>query len=289
MFFKKRKNNKEVKATGKVSTREIQDIILVDGNKRHSGGMLSYQAANLQMMGTRERQEDSFAILNAFDVTKIISEGMFAVICDGMGGLEDGKSISEATVQGFVSAFHNLDLSKKAGIPVQLSEACHNINGAIYKSFGNAGGTTAVLALIFDLELYWLAAGDSSIYLKRGGSLIKLNKDHIYLNDLYLKELSRETINKKTAETAEQKESLTEYIGKREIGELDFNRKPLPLGIGDVILICSDGVSSYIDEAEISKAADLPPKEACAYLDAVVKSKNNPAQDNYTCVIISCV
>ena len=288
MFFK-RKRKKEIRTTDKGSTREIPGITVVNGNKRNSSGILSYQVANLQMVGTRERQEDSFALINSADVTKILEQGLFAIVCDGMGGLEDGKLISEAAVQGFVSHFYNLDLESKDFIPVQLSEACHSVNSQIIELYGNAGGTTVVLGLVFDTEFYWASVGDSLIFLKRGTNLIRLNKEHIYLNDLYLKELSRETIDKSAAESDGQRESLTEYIGKKEIKEIDYSRKPLPLAMGDVILLCSDGISSYIDESEISMALDLPPKEACAYLDSAIKSINHPAQDNYTCVIITCV
>jgi len=288
MFFKK-KRKKEKKTTEKGTTRAIADITVINGNKRNSSGILSYQVANLQMIGSRERQEDSFALINSADVTKILERGLFVVICDGMGGMEDGKSISEAAVQGFVSNFNNLNLEAKDFISVQLTEACHSINSKIRESFGSAGGTTVALVLVYDAELYWLAVGDSLIFLKRGGNLIRLNKEHIHLNDLYLKELSRETIDKSSAESDAQKESLTEYIGKKEIKEIDFNKKPMPLGMDDVIFICSDGVSSYIDESEISRALDLPPKDACAYLDAVIKAENHPAQDNYTCVMVSCL
>ena len=295
MFFNRKrrrgKEEKEVKVTELRPTREIINTgnITIDGNKRNSNGILSYRVANLQMIGARENQEDSFAVINALDVTKILTDGLFAVICDGMGGMKDGKLISEAAVQGFVTSFYNLDLQEKENIPSQLSDACHSVNNTIRESFGDSGGTTVALVLVFNSELYWLAVGDSPIFLKRGGNLIKLNKEHIYLNELYLRELQRETIYKASAETANQKESLTEYIGKSEIEEIDLSRTPLPLGIGDVIFLCSDGVSSYIDESEISKAVDLPPKETCAYLDAAIKSKNHSTQDNYTCVIISCV
>ena len=296
MFFSKKhrenqKNQKINTITDSNKTREILNSgqVIVDGNKRNSSGTLSYQVANLQMMGERERQEDSFAVINAFNASKIVTDGLFAIVCDGMGGMQDGKLISETAVQGFTEAFRNMNLREKSTIPFQLVNACYSVNRTVRELFGDVGGTTAALILIFDSELYWLAVGDSPIFLKRSGNLVKLNKDHIYLNDLYLRELENETIYKLAAETAEQKGSLTEYIGKEVIAEMDFNHEPLPLGIDDVVFVCSDGVSSYIDESEIKSAVDLTPKAACDYLDSVIQSKNNPAQDNYTCIIISCV
>ena len=58
--------------------------------------LLSYQVANLQGRGTRERQEDSFAFANALDVTEILRRGLLAVVADGMGGLKDGREVSQA-------------------------------------------------------------------------------------------------------------------------------------------------------------------------------------------------
>ena len=49
--------------------------------------------SNLQGIGRREGQEDSFALLNASDPEVLAQRGLFAVVCDGMGGMEGGKEI----------------------------------------------------------------------------------------------------------------------------------------------------------------------------------------------------
>ena len=51
--------------------------------------LLSYQVANLQGIGTRERQEDSFAFVNALDVTEMRRKGLLAIVADVMGGLNN--------------------------------------------------------------------------------------------------------------------------------------------------------------------------------------------------------
>ena len=52
---------------------------------------LSYRIANLQGVGARARQEDSFAVANAMDVSQIREQGLFFAVCDVMGGMKDGK------------------------------------------------------------------------------------------------------------------------------------------------------------------------------------------------------
>lgn len=59
---------------------------------------------NVQGIGAREGQEDSFALVNASDPEAMARRGVFAVVADGMGGLADGKAISEAAVDSFLAA-----------------------------------------------------------------------------------------------------------------------------------------------------------------------------------------
>ena len=70
--------------------------------------LLSYQVANLQQKGARPYQEDSFAFVNALDVTEIRENGLMAIVADGMGGMEAGKQVSEMAVSCMVSAFSQM-------------------------------------------------------------------------------------------------------------------------------------------------------------------------------------
>ena len=51
---------------------------------------LTYQVANLQGLGARARQEDSFTVANAFDAAMAREKGLLFAACDGMGGMRDG-------------------------------------------------------------------------------------------------------------------------------------------------------------------------------------------------------
>jgi len=55
---------------------------------QETDGML-FRVANIQGVGQRERQEDSFAVLNAANPGQRERQGLFAVVCDGMGFMED--------------------------------------------------------------------------------------------------------------------------------------------------------------------------------------------------------
>ena len=82
---------------------------------------LSYAIANLQGIGTRTGQEDSFAVANAFDVVRIREEGLFFAVCDGMGGMKDGKLASETAVRCLRQSF--LEMDRGGDMAVQLKRS----------------------------------------------------------------------------------------------------------------------------------------------------------------------
>ena len=65
-------------------------------------------AGNVQGVGARERQEDSFAICNISDPDALARQGLFAVVADGMGGMDSGNEASEAAVDSMVRLFRGL-------------------------------------------------------------------------------------------------------------------------------------------------------------------------------------
>ncbi len=250
-------------------------------------GALSYLVSNLQQLGKRSSQEDSFALINALDVNAINEKGLFAIVADGMGGMKNGKLVSEEAVTGFVQRFHNLD--REVDIPTQLLESIHNINELLSNKFKGEGGTTVAMVIIYKGMAYWASVGDSTIYLKRNGILVKLNKEHNYRSNLYLEEIYKEVINKDEVESNKDGARLSEFLGNRKVEEIDFNKKPLKLRKNDTLLLCTDGVSSFLDERLISDALNLSPDYACEQLCKLIDEKSMNNQDNYTALIISCV
>ena len=248
--------------------------------------MHSFEVANLQMLGARERQEDSFAFINALDDSEINQNGLFAIIADGMGGMSNGKFVSEMAVDRFINVFHSLNRSKN--IPMQLFQSVHNVNNAINNTFLGDGGTTVCLVMIYESKAYWMSIGDSAIFLKRGGVLCKLNKEHTYLNKLYVKELNKENINKLGVESNPDKARLSEFLGNTSISEVDYNKKGLILQKEDVLLLCTDGISGFVDEEDILKALCFPPTQACEQLTNFIYQKQHPKQDNFTGLVIRC-
>lgn len=249
------------------------------------GGML-FRVANIQGVGQRERQEDSFAVLNAANPGQRERQGLFAVVCDGMGGMEDGKLASQCAVETFLELFQN----RNPDLPMpKWMEACaHTISDYVFQRFSGASGTTLVAVHIQDQMLHWVSVGDSAIFLLRDGGVFQLNQEHTFLNELYARELEQEVICKARAEQDEDARRLTSFVGINHLENVDQSLQPLPLRKGDGLLLCSDGVSGVLTPAELLEVMSLEPEEGCALLETMILEKQVPAQDNYTGILISC-
>lgn len=240
---------------------------------------------NVQGIGRRERQEDSFALCNASDPEAWDRQGLFAVVADGMGGMAGGNEASEAAVEAFVQLFHAL--LEDGDVPQQLREGACAVSDGIFQRFQGRSGTTVVAVRLLGDALHWLSVGDSAIFLKRGECVFQLNREHTCLNDLYLRELEQEPIQRDRAEQDEDARRLTAFVGIDRLTQVDQSLRPWRLRPGDVILLCSDGISGVLTPAELKEAMSLEPDAGCRLLETLVLEKALPEQDNYTGVMIA--
>ena len=249
-------------------------------------GPLAIRVANLQGIGEREEQEDSFAVLNATALAELSSHGLFALVADGMGGMEGGRQASEWAADFFVQLFRERD--PKRSVPEWFYQSVHVVSDSVYRQFGGRSGTTLVAVHLLEDRLHWLSVGDSAIYLARDGGVFQLNREHTCLNQLYLQELEQPVIDKARAEQDEDARRLTSFVGIDRLAEVDLNLRPLTLKRGDALLVCSDGISGVLTPPELLEAMTLAPKEGAELLEHMVLEKGVPGQDNYTGILIAC-
>ena len=244
------------------------------------------QVGNIQGVGDREQQEDSFAVLNSADPERQRSQGLLAMVADGMGGMADGKAASQLTVDVFLDRFSRWD--GQLTPPEWLYGGAFAASDQVFSRSQGASGTTLIAVHIRENQMYWLSVGDSAIFLKRGEGVFQLNREHTYLNQLYARELEEETIDKDRAQNDADARRLTSCVGIDHLKEVDLNLRPWILKPGDVILLCSDGISGVLSPPELLEAMSLTPDEGCALLETMVLEKQIPEQDNYTGVMIVC-
>ncbi len=270
-------------------TLRLEDWITADPKTMEIGSMssfLNFSFGNMQHQGRRDYQEDSFGFSDISDPELVAKRGILAIVADGMGGLKNGKSISERAIQKFRKSF--VKFSPSGDIPRQMLALVMETNHDIYETDKQKGGTTLLCVYIYRNSMYWVSVGDSAIYLFRKGRIYQLNKEHNRLNDLYLRFMYRE-ITREQLMAEPSLQGLTANIGRRELREVDRNLTELKLQSGDRLLLCTDGVSGRLTEKELLVAMSQRGAQACAdALKRMILKKNAPKQDNFTAEVIFC-
>lgn len=248
---------------------------------------MGYRLASLQGMGQRERQEDAFGWVNKGDVINIQKEGLFAIVADGMGGLQNGQAASMEAISCLTGDFPTL--CREADIPEQLCMMLKKANNAVRQKTNGQGGTTLIACLIFNQHLYYVSVGDSCLFLKRRNQLIKINREHSVRSRIRMDAVKNRTMNPFCTENNSKLAAVTSFLGIQVLKEIDYFRAPYPLEIGDVLLICSDGVGGALDEQSLLKCLSQPTaQQMCQAMEDQILGVALPYQDNYTALVIQC-
>lgn len=223
--------------------------------------------------------------------------GIF-VVCDGMGGHAAGEIASAIAVQTVREAWSS-DATQKAadqwlarGTPeahkrllaavTQGVVAAHDAILAEAKADrGKSGmGTTIVGGIVVGGEVVFAHCGDSRAYLVRDGIAMQLTEDHTLLARLLAAGVDVDT----EGEGSRFKSMLTNALG---IGqECKASTFVVPLADGDRFLLCSDGITEYIKEAEIGEVLGKAPSPARAAQKLVEMALDRGGGDNATALVV---
>lgn len=244
--------------------------------------------ANLQGQGARARQEDSFTFAGAVDTAYMKEKGLFFAVCDGMGGMKDGRLASETAVRSLRQSFMNMD--RRRSLADQLKDSIYKASSEVELLIGGDGGCTAVAGILYQDSLVYASVGDSLLYLLRDGRLLKLNTEHNICHQNYLESIRDDDMDPVPCRESEDAAALTSFLGMSGLEEIDCSVLPLPLKKGDVLLACSDGVGGVLSPMEITDALQKStPEEMCSDLERKIISISKSNQDNYTAIIVECV
>jgi serine/threonine-protein phosphatase Stp1 len=232
-----------------------------------------YRSAARTHIGTvRRRNED--AVLDRAEI------GLWAV-ADGAGGHQRGDFASARTIAGL----REIDPASTgprllADVRARLAQSNRELRARAAEIGPNAliGSTVAVL-LIFNDQSCCLWAGDSRLYCMRSGQLQQLSRDQSHVQNL----VDRGEITRHAAATHPLANIVTNLVGASD--ELVLEERWDPLEPGDVLLLCSDGLSGVVSDSEIGEilarhsvvaAADRLIEQALAY----------GAHDNISVVVV---
>lgn len=267
----------------KKKTEEPKTVMPVVTSSR----LLSYEAANLQGIGKRAAQEDSFGFANILDVTKIRDKGLLAIVADGMGGMQGGRAASETAVATLREDFESFDYERD--LNAQLRESVMNAGERIYSMLDGNGGSTLIACLFYNESLYFSCVGDSYLFLLRDNRLIHLNRKHNIRYDEYLSSIRRGSLDKSSGDENPEKEALTRFLGMEGLEDFDSTFKPLKLKDKDVLLLCSDGVGGVLDEPTVKQCLTCPTAaRMCSELERNILIQDKQYQDNYTALVVKC-
>ena len=203
--------------------------------------------------------------------------GAIFVLADGMGGRAGGEVASHIVVRETIRAYANTPID--ASPDKRLYRAIAQANDSVISEAANSPdisdmGSTVVACTLRDGQLVVANVGDSRAYLLRGCAIHRLTADHNYPNEV-LKLPPHE------ADKHPMKNIITRVMG-RPGTEPDV--KMLNCRAGDRVLLCSDGVSNGVTDAELHSALKLPsPDDAVTQIMKLAKPR---AEDNITAIVI---
>ncbi|AOY77368.1 Stp1/IreP family PP2C-type Ser/Thr phosphatase [Clostridium formicaceticum] len=177
------------------------------------------------------------------------------MVADGMGGHKSGEVasfIAINTIKDHIRQFITEDMEKPS-IEGIIFEAFHRANKEIYnksiEDFNCEGmGTTVTMALIIRNKIYIGHVGDSRGYVLRGGELEQVTQDHSLVAEL----VRNGSITEREAMKHPQKNIITRSLGTSEKVKVDIFS--LDLCEGDILLLCTDGLTNFVDKHELEKA-----------------------------------
>jgi PPM family protein phosphatase len=236
----------------------------------------------------RKNNEDNFRVEPSLELF---------VLSDGMGGQASGEVASAIAVETVVEhcrdAAKNGDAPEFFGEPTPgLSDPTNRLGSAIrlanHKIFETGVsdparkgmGATVVACWVTDRRLSLAHVGDSRIYLLRSGSFDQLTADHSLVADL----VRGGILTPQQAEVSEQQSILTRALGSQPAVEVDLDEQMLLAG--DVVLLCSDGLSRTVTSPEIASTLETYPDPQKAADRLIELANENGGEDNVTAIVV---
>lgn len=203
------------------------------------------------------------------------------VVADGMGGHKAGDFASKYAVQVLEEHVRNHSgMGPELIITDAVREANRKIVEKAKQDTGLEGmGTTLVVATIIEHTLYFANVGDSRLYLIRD-EIKQLSKDHSLVEEM----VRLGGINEEEAKHHPDKNIITRAIGAKDDVEVDFFEYRLQKG--DIILMCTDGLTNMVDDDEIFRIVKGGRDVVETAMQLVEKANENGGKDNIGIVLV---
>ena len=241
------------------------------------------QYAALTDIGKRRKNnQDAHSVVLAGDETSWQQRGHVFMVADGMGAHAAGELASKIAVD---SVPHLYRKHRDVSAPEALEKALVEANAEVHRrgqaniDFHNMGTTASVMALLPQGAIV-AHIGDSRVYRMRGDKLEQLTFDHSLQWELRAAgQFSGDSDLAKMV----PKNVITRSLGPNAQVQVDIEG-PFPVEVGDTFLLCSDGLTGQIEDAELAPIlASLAPAEAAQFLVHLANLRGGP--DNITLIL----
>ena len=192
----------------------------------------------------REENQD----YQGHDVTP---HGLLFIVADGMGGHAGGATASQMTVNHMKRALREADIRSPSDA---LDYSVRAANRAIFETAQRRpdlrGMGSTVVSVLMSGDVAWLAhVGDSRIYMLRDKQLMCLTKDHTMVQRM----VDDGFLTEEDAENHPSSHVLSRSLGGRDLVEVEMAGAPLQMKVGDIFLLCSDGLTGLVRDGEIAR------------------------------------
>lgn len=233
---------------------------------------LSLRCCAISDVGRRKKNDDSG-----------YAGAHFVMVADGMGGAPHGDLASAVAIQ----TMQRLDAPAPDDMLESLVGAMHRANDRlaelIEEDSATEGMGTTVTAVLFDGERIAVAhLGDSRGYLWRNGELLRITHDHSWVQSL----IDEGRITEEEAAVNAHRSLLLKVLDGRHDNVPDLTQYDVE--VGDRILLCSDGLSSFVEHDRIAEAMSIGSVDSVA-AELIQLALDSPSNDNITVVVADAV
>jgi PPM family protein phosphatase len=263
----------------------------------NSGEIIVHVFGKTDVGRTREHNEDSFVVadLNTMNATlqpEVRTHepgrmGSLFMVADGMGGAAAGEVASamatEVVLHELSTRWRNATSHDGETFARAIKAATEAANARIHRYATdhpeNRGmGTTATVAGLLGDTLYLAQVGDSRAYIVRNGVAQQITKDQSLMQKL----VEAGELTAEEAEVSERRNIILQALGPEPVVKVDLTHQQVRRG--DVLVLCSDGLSGQIRAADIATVVGEEPDLVSVCKRLIDLANENGGPDNITVI-----
>jgi len=229
----------------------------------------------------RENNEDKFEFFVSEQEAMQARRGAVYVVCDGMGGAEAGQIASELTAKTFIDVYlhhpsHDAEVAMEAAV-FAANRFVMDVGRAVPSRKGM--GTTLSSVILLQDKAYIVQVGDSRVYRLRDGVLLRMTKDHTWIEEA----IEAGIVQPSEIDTHPYRHVITRAISTE--GEVKPDIFKHDLQVGDIFMICSDGLTNHVQDETICEVLNenMPPEAVWKLVGLALQGGGT---DNTTVIVL---